>query len=192
MRAAAFYKLAAGACLASVLPLMLSATATASPAQARSAGELRTPARASSSALATIAAASSLGTTLHAGQILNVNHEIRLSSAAGTDWLIQQSDGNLVMYFQTDPRNPVLVCWSSHTNGKGSNLYTIMQDDGNLVTYKPFPYGSDIPEWASHTVGRKPLTTVMHSSLTGSGVPAFWFTVTNHQIPSTSWLGCTD
>jgi len=55
-------------------------------------------------------------------------------------WLINQGDGNLVLY-----HNGVAV-WHSGTHGHGpSNL--IMQDDGNLVLYK----AGGVATWASGT-----------------------------------------
>ncbi len=51
-----------------------------------------------------------------------------------------QTDGNFVLYnFDGKP------LWSSKTNGQ-NNSFLIMQDDGNLVIYKP-----DTAVWATMT-----------------------------------------
>jgi hypothetical protein len=63
------------------------------------------------------------------GQSLGVNQS--MSSCDGRFTLIQQGDGNLVMY-----QNGVGALWSSLTSGTTANV-TIMQGDGNLVTYTP-------------------------------------------------------
>jgi len=55
---------------------------------------------------------------------------------------IMQADGNFVLYnFDGKP------LWSSKTNGQ-NNAFLTMQDDGNVVIYKP-----DVPVWATNTSG---------------------------------------
>lgn len=60
------------------------------------------------------------------GTVLETNKPIR--SASGQYSLVQQSDGNLVLY-----KAPNAAVWDTHTTGPG--VTTVMQADGNLVTY---------------------------------------------------------
>ncbi|HVX20599.1 MAG TPA: hypothetical protein VHB02_04565 [Acidimicrobiales bacterium] len=74
--------------------------------------------------------------------------------SASVDYeLIMQSDGNLVLYFesQADP------LWASGTDGH-SGAYAVMQSDGNLVVYPagdtaPAPGQATAAVWASGTDG---------------------------------------
>lgn len=54
-----------------------------------------------------------------------------MTSCDGRFSLIQQSDGNLVLY-----QNGVEALWSTVTSGTDARL-TVMQEDGNLVSYTP-------------------------------------------------------
>lgn len=68
--------------------------------------------------------------------------------------LVLQGDGNLVLYYyptgmETDPTTgqvSYVALWASNTVGSGASMLA-MQDDGNLVLYKP----SMVPVWATHT-----------------------------------------
>ncbi|WP_186316175.1 hypothetical protein [Catellatospora sichuanensis] len=77
-----------------------------------------------------------------------------LSSYNGIYHLMQQQDGNLVLY---GPANSVL--WSAgtyHTNVYGMSIReTRMQTDGNLVVYNSSAPGA-AAVWASNTVGAGP------------------------------------
>ena len=70
-----------------------------------------------------------LGTTLNAGQQLNVNDQLTASN--GIDYLIMQGDGNLVLY--TKFGQPI---WDTKTYGKPTTPdHAAMQGDGNFVVY---------------------------------------------------------
>jgi hypothetical protein len=109
-----------------------------------------------------------MSNTLSPGQTLNVNE--KLTSTSGAYTLIMQSDGNLVLYkgsdalwasntdhsdanhatMQADGNFVVYDAnqhphWASNTDGKSSNPYVILQDDGNLVIYYT------APAWATGT-----------------------------------------
>ena len=86
------------------------------------------------------AAGKALGTTLVAPASLKTGE--RLASADGRFDLGMQSDGNLVLTKGAERK----VLWSSGTAGKGATIAT-MQEDGNLVLYKP----DGTPVWASNT-----------------------------------------
>ena len=75
---------------------------------------------------------------------LNPNDDV--VSNNGRFQLIMQTDGNLVLYDNTNPasRKPI---WASGTQGQAVNN-CIMQSDGNLVIY-----GFNKPIWSSGTVG---------------------------------------
>ncbi|MEP7126701.1 MAG: hypothetical protein ABJE95_37570, partial [Byssovorax sp.] len=75
------------------------------------------------------------------GQQLGVNEG--MTSCDGRFTLIQQGDGNLVMY-----QNGVEALWSSGTSGTAAQT-TVMQDDGNLVTYT----ADSKAVWSSQTNG---------------------------------------
>lgn len=76
-----------------------------------------------------------------------------LVATDGTCMLLQQSDGNLVLYGSTGG-----ALWASKTNS-GTGYYTTLQSDGNLVVY-----GTDNkPKWASNTSG-KPVTAAVVSN----------------------------
>jgi hypothetical protein len=79
-----------------------------------------------------------------------------LRSANGVFILLQQSDGNLVLYHGTDPGNPRAVVWATdkyYTPNLGT--YLDMQGDGNLCNYanlpETFPLGNRISLWCSNT-----------------------------------------
>lgn len=59
------------------------------------------------------------------------------------DYLIMQSDGNLVLYDGWG-RTPL---WNSGTGGQGSGSYLVMQSDGNLVLFN----SSGTPTWQTST-----------------------------------------
>jgi hypothetical protein len=65
------------------------------------------------------------------------------ASCDGRFTLLQQSDGNLVLY-----QNGGEALWSTDTYGSGGRVLA-MQDDGNLVLYTADGY----PVWASGTSG---------------------------------------
>lgn len=90
--------------------------------------------------------------TLLPGQSLGVNQA--MNSCDGRFTLIQQGDGNLVMY-----QNGVGPLWSAGTSGTAANV-TVMQDDGNLVTYT----ADSKPLWNSQT----------------SGYPGAWLSLDDH------------
>jgi len=75
------------------------------------------------------------------GQSLGVDEGA--TSCDGRFTLIQQSDGNLVLY-----QNGVGALWSNLKNGTDSRL-TVMQEDGNLVSYTP----ELAPVWHTSTNG---------------------------------------
>jgi hypothetical protein len=58
--------------------------------------------------------------------------------------VILQSDGNLVLYRQSDKK----ALWGSMTYGNTAKT-TVMQSDGNLVVYD----SNNHPEWNSRTYG---------------------------------------
>ncbi|MFC4946164.1 hypothetical protein [Pseudonocardia sp. GCM10023141] len=63
---------------------------------------------------------------LTGGTVLTTNKSVH--SADGRYTLVQQSDGNLVLYSA-----PGVAAWSTRTQGVG--VQTVMQTDGNLVVY---------------------------------------------------------
>ena len=75
---------------------------------------------------------------LESGQKLTAGNAIR--SYNGEYSLLQQTDGNLVLYRGKTP------LWSSKTTGSG--VYTLMQKDGNFVVYQ-----GTKPLWSSNTSG---------------------------------------
>jgi len=77
---------------------------------------------------------------LVANQALGVDQA--LTSCDGRFALIQQSDGNLVLY-----QSGGSALWSSGTNGKPAEA-TVMQEDGNFVMY-----GGGAALWHTHTDG---------------------------------------
>lgn len=79
--------------------------------------------------------------TLYANQSLGYNQSI--TSTNGKYMLVQQSDGNLVLYRgATVPANAV---WASYKVGAG----TYMQQDGNFVQYN----AANVAVWNSETGG---------------------------------------
>ena len=79
------------------------------------------------------------GDRLDAGAALGIN--VKLVSNNEQYTLINQSDGNLVLY------GPSGAVWSTSTVGRGSTGL-LMQGDGNLVLY-----GGSTPLWSSGTPG---------------------------------------
>lgn len=65
--------------------------------------------------------------------------------ARDDDWVVNQDDGNLVVY-----RSDGLPLWASNTDGNGASVL-ILQNDGNLVLYRQ---RDGVPIWASGTNGR--------------------------------------
>jgi hypothetical protein len=80
------------------------------------------------------------GDDMQPGEVLNFGDSI--SSANREYTLVFQSDGNLVLYRDSDR----LPLWASATDGHGGAVCT-MQTDGNLVVYAPGPH----PIWATNT-----------------------------------------
>lgn len=70
------------------------------------------------------------------------------TSGNGTNFLVMQADGNLVLY-----RNGV-ANWSTGTGGR-TGAWAVMQTDGNLVVYS----ATNTPLWASNTGGHPGLAT---------------------------------
>src|SRR5262249_12537676 len=79
---------------------------------------------------------------LEANQQLNIGD--RITAPNGKTFLVQQGDGNLVLY-RTDNGKPL---WASNTWGKPVT-HAIMQPDGNLVCYD----NSGHAYWAAGTWG---------------------------------------
>jgi hypothetical protein len=80
---------------------------------------------------------------LMAGEALTPG--MRVTSANGHFFLIQQTDGNLVVYNGEDK-----ATWASGKYGQNVEK-CVMQQDGNLVQYLP----NHIPAWASNTNGNE-------------------------------------
>ncbi|MEW2527446.1 hypothetical protein [Streptomyces sp. NPDC047071] len=99
-----------------------------------------------------------------------LNHNESVSS--NTARLIQQSDGNLVIYDEFNrPR------WASRTVGQGWT--TRFQEDGNLVVYTR----SGRAVWASHTAGHPGSRLVVQDDgnvVIYDGSQAIWASGTNH------------
>lgn len=87
------------------------------------------------------ASASMAASTLTSNQWLRVNQQ--LTSNNGDFKLVMQSDGNLVLYRNSDST----ALWSSQTNGN-PGAEAVMQGDGNFVVYL-----NTTPLWASNTSG---------------------------------------
>lgn len=84
-------------------------------------------------------ASSAHGAELPAGGSLQIGQT--LYSDDGKYFMVQQTDGNLVVYRAAD----MVPLWASATNG----VQTVMQHDGNLVQYN----AANAPVWASNTGG---------------------------------------
>lgn len=84
-----------------------------------------------------------IGSRLNSGQTLPVGDSLRSNN--GDFSLDMQSDGNLVLYGNTDPRK---VLWKTKTDGKDI-AKCIMQKDGNLVLYRH----NEDAEWSTKTDG---------------------------------------
>mmetsp|Transcript_54743 Transcript_54743/g.150905 ORF Transcript_54743/g.150905 Transcript_54743/m.150905 type:complete len:202 (+) Transcript_54743:64-669(+) len=82
--------------------------------------------------------------SLAAGDYLFYSNSI--TSANGKYWVVQQSDGNLVLYTAGK------ALWASHTNTV-ANAETELQQDGNLVVYPNGDHASQGALWAAGTAG---------------------------------------
>jgi len=71
-------------------------------------------------------------------EIIQISTGQQINSPDGRFRLVQQTDGNLVLYFGGSP------LWANYAFG--SNFTTYFQSDGNLVTYSPSG-----PVWNSET-----------------------------------------
>ena len=94
--------------------------------------------------------------TINAGSTLANNTFLAvgqyLVSPAGTCFLIAQPNGNLALFSGSGPGNQLSTTpiWASNQNKGTGSYYTIMQTDGNLVTYVG-PYPNQNPIWSSAT-----------------------------------------
>jgi hypothetical protein len=88
-------------------------------------------------AAAPAGAATNYRSILKVNQVLQANDRITGPNGA---YLIQQGDGNLVLYSGAHK-----VCWAAGKFGSGN--HTVMQSDGNLVQYS----SSNRALWASNT-----------------------------------------
>ena len=79
--------------------------------------------------------------------------EMKLVSLNGIYYLIQQKDGNLVLYNNND--QPI---WASGMNGKYVQR-CVMQADGNLVQYLPYK----VATWATATHGNPGAYLILHN-----------------------------
>lgn len=82
------------------------------------------------------------------GEILPLGERIRESSIFGFRRLKLEVDGNLVYGDSTTLPGVPAPVWSSGTAGSGATVL-IMQEDGNLVLYRP----DGAAVWASNTAG---------------------------------------
>jgi hypothetical protein len=93
-----------------------------------------------------------------AGDVLDSNRALpagyKLDSANGCFSLVQQNDGNFVLY--NNVRRQAL--WHTGTYNRAVK-WTVMQSDGNLVTYDP----NNRPIWASNTDRRGGVKLVMQN-----------------------------
>jgi hypothetical protein len=89
---------------------------------------------------------------LNPGQSLATNATI--TSADGRFRLIMQTDGNLVVYRNSD-NHPL---WATGTQGTDVHRAD-MQSDGNLVLY----HVNNAPAWASNTAGKRDSFLVMQN-----------------------------
>ncbi|WP_310964130.1 hypothetical protein [Nocardioides terrisoli] len=116
---------------------------------------------------------------LAAGQRLTANRGIR--SASGAYRLIQQGDGNLVVYKGSD------AVWSARTNGAGR--WSVMQRDGNFVVYAG-PTTAATAVWSSSTQGAAGSRLVMQDDgnlvVYSAGGVAMWSAGTGHTGASQS------
>ncbi|MGA4840713.1 hypothetical protein [Streptomyces sp. G45] len=99
-----------------------------------------------------------------------LNHNESISS--NTARLVQQSDGNLVVYDEFNRAR-----WASNTVGKGWT--TVFQTDGNLVVYTR----SGRAVWASNTDGHPGSRLVVQDDgnvVIYDGSRAIWATGTDH------------
>jgi hypothetical protein len=107
--------------------------------------------------------------TLGVNQALDADQAVK--SCDGRFTLVQQSDGNLVLYKEGKG-----ALWSTGTYG-GPGRVTIMQGDGNLVMYSL----AGKPIWASNTAGHPGATLAIQDD--GNVViyagKAIWWTGTN-------------
>ncbi|MDC8759570.1 hypothetical protein [Janthinobacterium fluminis] len=91
------------------------------------------------SALLALSAAGAHAKEMLAGQALQIGQT--LESDNGKYFLIQQGDGNLVVYRKTDMK-PI---WASYANG----TMAVIQHDGNFVQYN----SANVAVWNSQTGG---------------------------------------
>ena len=77
-----------------------------------------------------------------------------LVSPDGQHILLQQGDGNLVLYNGVSPQQTTGVVWSSKGTSGGAACYTTLQTDGNLVTYYGTPASRGGSIWSSGTYGQ--------------------------------------
>jgi hypothetical protein len=89
-----------------------------------------------------------------------------IASPNGQYILVQQSDGNLVIYPGTNPQNEegAAVWASGYSTSPAAQFYTVLQGDGNLVTYKGTPANPGTAVWSSGTYGQ----TVTNAQLTNT------------------------
>jgi len=94
-----------------------------------------------------------------------------VSSCDGRFSLVQQSDGNLVLY-QAGGK----ALWSTQTNGSAGEV-TVMQEDGNLVVYAP----GGKPVWSSGTSGHPGAWLVIRDDgalVIDTGTELIWWNLT--------------
>ncbi len=105
-----------------------------------------------------------------------------LTSEDGTNSLVMQGDGNLVLYELVWPATTRTVLWSSGTSGRPvDSTYLSLQCDGNMVLYNyvyPAPAATAI--WASNTAGNPNPTLRLQNdgNLTLSTSRVLWATST--------------
>lgn len=112
------------------------------------------------------------GSRLPAGASFLSTGVNNIMSNNGSNMLVLQSDGNLVLYTLGNAK------WSSGTAGSGSNNSLIMQGDGNLVLYS----SSGKVLWASGTKGSGNYLQIQDDGnlvIYNSSNTALWATNTN-------------
>ncbi len=62
-----------------------------------------------------------------------------ITSPSKTCFLMQQPDGNLALYSGSGPSSQGAVLWASSPHATPGSFHTVLQDDGNLVTYADAP-----------------------------------------------------
>jgi hypothetical protein len=120
-------------------------------------------------------ACASLGDTLQPNQTLEEGQCLKSANAQYD--LIEQGDGNLVLY-APGPGQP-LALWASGTQGN-PGAYSVMQGDGNLVVYRQ----GGVALWGSGTQGNSGSYLVMQTDgnlvIYRQGGVAIWATNTQH------------